>query len=154
MTKANFKLVMTGAVGALLALLFNLFFRITFIQGYSMEDTFENKQVCVSTPVYSELSVGDVVVAQSEVLGQVIIKRIIACPGDIIEIRDNVVYVNGEVLPEPYLKESMVTANIYIKLANDEYFLCGDNRNNSLDSRTEFVGPIKEEEILYRVLTK
>lgn len=154
MTKANFKLVMTGAVGALLALLFNLFFRITFIQGYSMEDTFENKQVCVSTPVYSELSVGDVVVAQSEILGQVIIKRIIACPGDIIEIRDNVVYVNGEVLPEPYLKESMVTANIYIKLANDEYFLCGDNRNNSLDSRTEFVGPIKEEEILYRVLTK
>lgn len=154
MTKANFKLVMTGAVGALLALLFNLFFRITFIQGYSMEDTFENKQVCVSTPVYSELSIGDVVVAQSEVLGQVIIKRIIACPGDIIEIRDNVVYVNGEVLPEPYLKESMVTANIYIKLANDEYFLCGDNRNNSLDSRTEFVGPIKEEEILYRVLTK
>lgn len=154
MTKANFKLVMTGAVGALLALLFNLFFRITFIQGYSMEDTFENKQVCVSTPVYSELSVGDVVVAQSEVLGQVIIKRIIACPGDIIEIRDNVVYVNGDVLPEPYLKESMVTANIYIKLANDEYFLCGDNRNNSLDSRTEFVGPIKEEEILYRVLTK
>lgn len=154
MTKANFKLVMTGTVGALFALLFNLFFRITFIQGYSMEDTFENKQACVSTPVYSELSIGDVVVAQSEVLGQVIIKRIIACPGDIIEIRDNVVYVNGEVLPEPYLKESMVTANIYIKLANDEYFLCGDNRNNSLDSRTEFVGPIKEDEILYRVLTK
>ncbi len=130
-----------------------LLFRITFIQGYSMEDTFMNRQVCVSTPAYSELRSGDVVVAQSEVLGQVIVKRIIACPGDVLEIRDNRVYVNGKLLDEPYLKEAMVTADICITLAEDEYFLCGDNRNNSLDSRTEFVGPIKEKEILYKVLT-
>lgn len=150
MRKANIRLVVAMAFAVLLCLLF----RITFIQGYSMENTFENRQVCISTPVYSELKCGDIVVAQSEVLGQVIVKRIIACPGDIIEIKDNVVYVNGEILSEPYLKEPMVTADICITLAGNEFFLCGDNRNNSLDSRTEFVGPIKSEDILYKVITK
>ena len=136
----------------LIVALFCLLFRITFIQGYSMEYTLGNGQICISTPIYSTLNTGDIVVAYSEKLHQVIIKRVIGVPGDIVEIKDNKVYINGELLDEPYLKETMATANLVITLALDEYFLCGDNRNDSLDSRTEFVGPLKKEEILYKVL--
>lgn len=136
----------------LCVVVFCLLFRITFIQGYSMEYTLGNGQICISTPIYSTLHLGDVVVALSDKLHQVIIKRIIGVPGDVVEIRDNKVYINGELLSEPYLKEAMVTADLTIILAQDEYFLCGDNRNDSLDSRTEFVGPVNREEILYKVL--
>lgn len=79
------------------------------------------------------------------------VKRIIGLPGETIQITGNTIYINGEVLKEEYGKEPMETAGIAekpIKLGADEFFVLGDNRNESIDSRNgEDVGVVKRKNI-------
>lgn len=78
------------------------------------------------------------------------IKRIIALPGENIEIKNNEVYVNGVLLNERYLNRGSTTNDeINITLKNDEYFLMGDNRQNSSDSRA--FGPITKDLIVGQI---
>ena len=75
-------------------------------------------------------------------------------PGETVQIIDGVIYINGEVLEEYYGKEFMVDGGIAIDpilLSEDEYFVLGDNRNNSMDSRVAEVGNIKRDELIGRV---
>ncbi len=66
------------------------------------------------------------------------IKRVIGLPGEVIEIRDNVVYVDGKALDEPYLTEKAKALNgtdMRFVVPEDSLFVMGDNRGNSADSR-------------------
>lgn len=81
------------------------------------------------------------------------IKRVIGMPGDKIKIIDNVIYVDDEPLEEFYGyydvdAEARYTNMDEVSLAYDEYFVMGDNRNVSIDSRSEDVGIVKRDEIL------
>lgn len=82
------------------------------------------------------------------------IKRIIGLPGEKIRIdEEGKIYINGEVLEENYGKEVIVDAGLAaeeITLADDEYFVMGDNRNDSADSRFLSVGNIRRESIMGR----
>ena len=84
------------------------------------------------------------------------IKRIIGMPGETVQIDLNGnIYIDGELLPESYGREIMSPENIGrayepIVLGEDEYFVMGDNRNNSSDSRTEVVGNIHRDDIIGR----
>ena len=84
------------------------------------------------------------------------VKRIIALPGETIQItKDGTIYVNDEVLEEDYGKEKIKAENIGraidpITLGPDEYFVMGDNRNNSGDSRSKAVGNVKKSSIIGR----
>lgn len=81
------------------------------------------------------------------------IKRIIGMPGETIQIVDGYVYINGEPLDEHYGNEVMNKAGIAeepLTLGEDEYFVLGDNRNNSQDSRAANVGTIHREDIIGR----
>lgn len=82
------------------------------------------------------------------------IKRIIGLPGEKVRIDDEGrIYINGEVLRESYGKETIVDAGLAaeeITLGNDEYFVMGDNRNDSADSRFVSVGNIKRQNIMGR----
>ncbi len=79
------------------------------------------------------------------------VKRIIGLPGETIQITGDTIYINGEVLKEEYGKEPMETAGIAekpIKLGADEFFVLGDNRNESIDSRNgDDVGVVKRKNI-------
>ena len=81
------------------------------------------------------------------------IKRIIGLPGETIQIQDGVIYINDEVLTESYGREVMKSSGLAeepIVLGEDEYFVLGDNRNDSTDSRDPNVGVIHRDEIIGR----
>ena len=81
------------------------------------------------------------------------IKRIIGLPGETVQIQDGAIFINGEELEETYGKEVIQDSGIAedpIVLGDDEYFVMGDNRNESKDSRTPSVGNIKRSDIIGR----
>ncbi|MCM1045407.1 MAG: signal peptidase I [Candidatus Gastranaerophilales bacterium] len=84
------------------------------------------------------------------------IKRIIGLPGETVQIDEKGnIYINGEILEESYGREVISPDTIGlaaepIELGEDEYFVMGDNRNNSSDSRTEVVGNIHRDDIVGR----
>lgn len=118
------------------------------VVGDSMNPTLNNGEIviCVS-PNLKHYKRGDIVRIDSVSAGKNIIKRIIGIEGDSIEIRNNIVYVNGNALQEHYTKP-----NIYYKMQDMKItvpkgyiFVLGDNREVSYDSRS--IGCISEAEI-------
>ncbi len=94
-------------------------------------------------------------------INKCIIKRVIAVGGQTIDIRDNQVYVDGELLDEPYIAESNSTADngaftdkYPITIPEGYYFVMGDNRYNSTDSRARSVGLVKKDQIYGKAIIK
>jgi signal peptidase I len=82
---------------------------------------------------------------------------VIAVPGDTVQIIKGVVYVNGEVFTEEVTTSSIEEPGIAVEpivLGEDEYFVLGDNRNNSEDSRFANIGNVRKEHIIGKVWFK
>ncbi len=124
----------------------------TSVEGSSMESTLENgDQLIVENVSYyfHEPERFDVIVFPYS-QGVSYIKRIIGLPGETIQIKEGVIYINGEALKENYGKDTIRDAGLAkkkITLEEDEYFVLGDNRNASIDSRRLEVGPVKRSKI-------
>lgn len=128
------------AIAALCFLTVYFFVRPLTVRGESMLPTVRDGQFVAMLPIHSnpclEAQRGDVVVVYHEADNRLLIKRLIAVPGDTLQIRNNCVYVNGAVLDESYIAEPMVTQDVPLfTLGKDMYYVLGDNRNISADSR-------------------
>lgn len=126
----------------------------TNIIGNSMASALEDGQVVlIDRMTYKLMSPGrfDVVVYKSKTVeNQYVIKRVIGLPGETIKIEDSKIYINGEVLEDKYFTGNYESgyASEEIKIGNNQYFVMGDNRNLSEDSRFEYIGNINEEDIV------
>ena len=90
---------------------------------------------------------GDIIIVHySDGTNNNYVKRAIGLPGDTVEIKDSVVYINGEALSEDYVSPAPYADMEAVVVPEDEVFVMGDNRANSMDSR--MVGPIKHEQIV------
>ena len=151
-----------GTTIAYLLLVFGIaFFLVTYVgqrtmvSGDSMYDTLkDNDQLLVEKLSYrfGEPQRFDIVVfLEDPVEEKYFIKRVIGLPGETVQITDGVIYINGVELKEDYGYESIKRpgrAALPVTLGEDEYFVLGDNRNNSTDSRKESVGNIQKEQLL------
>ncbi len=135
------------------------------VDGASMEPTlYHGEYLWVSKWGYhfEEPERFDVIIFPIEYRGKDshFVKRIIGLPGETIYIDENgVIYVDGEVIADTYGKEVIAEYNRYLAkepiiLGDDEYFVLGDNRNHSSDSRMETVGNVSRERILGKVVAR
>lgn len=108
-----------------------------WITSGSMIPTLEVKDRLIVTRVhdYKSLKEGDIVLfKEEEFKDEILIKRLIGLPGDKIEIKNGVVFRNGEQLKEDYVKNKDYSNGFY-EVPEGKYFFLGDNRPNSFDSR-------------------
>ncbi len=152
-------LILIGAIYALVNLASVRF----IVEGPSMQPNFHTGQVLVVSRfnyLLGDPHRGDIVVfnppAQNDPDDPPYIKRVIGLPGDTVEIRDTKVYVNGQEMDEPYIDEPCTPErcpNKTWELGPNEYFMMGDNRNHSSDSRV-FSTPVTRDRIIGEALVR
>lgn len=144
----------TALLLALVFLLTRVWFGLAVVEGSSMNPGYQDQDLILYTKIEKGLKRGDVVLAEAPD-GRILIKRVIGLPREELSIEGEKgnVSINGEQLEEPYVKGQTIPG-LYqenpLTLEEGEYFLMGDNRENSKDSR--YYGPIEEERIQGKVL--
>lgn len=154
------------AVGIGAALILQQFFSVAVVNGSSMTDTFQDGDRLVYAK-HTEIQYGDVVVCKSDNHANILIKRVIGMEHDVIDIdfSTGTVYRNHALLNEPYLKEKPfqplseimdnVTEVTYpVTVPDGCYMVMGDNRNGSLDGRSEEIGFITEDNMYGKVFLR
>ena len=151
-------------VAAILAAVVISFVRPTIVKQTSMQDTLNpNDYIIMYRRAYSgdkEPKRGDIVIFKSELQDEngknkLLIKRVIGLPGDKININDGKVYINDKEYDESYLKDGYTTGSVNnFKVPKGEYFVMGDNRVVSIDSRYSEVGCIKKDAIKGRAVLR
>ncbi len=134
----------------------------TQVSGSSMESTLSDADHLIVDKIsyrFSEPERFDIIVFPFQYDKETYyIKRIIGMPGETVQIDiDGKIYINGELLEENYGREVIQNpgrASEPIQLGNDEYFVMGDNRNNSSDSRDPSVGNIHKKDIIGRAFIR
>ena len=129
----------------------------TRVDGRSMMNTLHDGDILIVEKLsyrFSDPKRFDIIVFPPTGKKEYYIKRIIGLPGETVQIDENGnIYINGELLEENYGAETIQNpgrAAKPITLGDDEYFVMGDNRNNSKDSRSEEVGNVKRSQIIGR----
>lgn len=129
----------------------------TYVSGSSMENTLsdgDNLIVDKITYRFSDPKRYDIIVFPYQYEENTyFIKRIIGLPGETVQIIDGIIYIDGEALQESYGREVMKNSGLAadpVTLGEDEYFVLGDNRNDSTDSRDPSVGKIPRDRIIGR----
>ena len=147
--KKDYKHILAFTITVIIfAVLSKTVFRFGGVSGDSMYPTLNDKEITLRvTSKLMKYKRGDIVVINSSTANDVLIKRVIAVPGDILKMDEDTVYLNGKKLDEPYVNREFLFGYtpMELKIPNGYVYVLGDNRAVSLDSRT--YGLIPEEEI-------
>lgn len=151
--KANFinflALVIVG-----MSIIFAVNYNTSHIKGTSMEPTYSSGDVVMTRKNTDDIKVNDIITIHGEKLSESVgmeipdmLKRVVAVPGDTVKMEDNVFYINGEPEDADYVRGEMINnADFEDVLGEDEFFVLGDNRNFSADSRV--FGPVNRDMIV------
>ncbi len=144
-----YALVIVAAVAALIA---TLILPVLQISGTSMEPTLVNGEIVVLVKTKT-MDRGDL--CGFSYSNKILIKRVVGVPGDVIVIdEEGTVYVNGAAIDEPYVTEKALgecDIEFPFTVPEEEYFLMGDQRATSIDSRSTVIGCVAREQILGKI---
>lgn len=141
----------------------NLVMEQAQVGGQSMEPTLSDGDILlVEKRTYEKKNPEryDIIVLNTEgnsMWGQQYVKRIIGLPGETVQIEEGKILINGKKLKEPFDFEEIEDGGLAreeIQLGEDEYFVLGDNRNNSKDSRHLEIGTVNQKQIQGRVFMR
>ena len=145
-------LIVVAAIAALIA---TLVLPVLQIAGTSMEPNLKDGDIVLLVKT-DDLQTGDLCAFYYS--NKILIKRVIATPGDYIWIEsDGTVYLNGEVLDEPYVSEKALgecDVEFPYQVPENSYFVMGDKRETSIDSRSTVIGCVAEDQIVGKIFCK
>ena len=145
------QIILELLIAAVLALVLRRWvFLLVFVKGHSMKDSLLSGDLLFATRRRRRNAVKrfDVVLCRYPNRRELFVKRVIALPGEVFSMSDDTVYINGKAIEEPFSKRHCLREVKEIQLADHEYFVMGDNRPISRDSRNRAVGPIADENIV------
>lgn len=147
-----YTLIIVASVAALIA---TLIMPVLQISGTSMEPTLKEGEIVLALKT-KNIKAGDVIAFYHG--NKILVKRVIATSGQWVKITDEGdVYVDGKLVNEPYVKEKnlgQADVKFPTQVSEGSYFVLGDDRETSIDSRTEVIGSINQEDIIGKVLIK
>ena len=147
-----YALILVAAVAVLIA---SLILPVLQISGTSMEPTLNNGEIVVLLKT-NKLQRGDL--CGFSYSNKILIKRVIGLPGDVIVIdSEGTVFLNGEPLAEPYISEKGLgecDLEFPYEVPEETYFLMGDHRSTSIDSRSSVIGSVKRDQIVGKIFFK
>jgi signal peptidase I len=147
------EILVTVIVSLLVFLSLQVTIKSSVVFGSSMEPNFETGQRLIANKItykIDEIKRGDVVILRPPTDNHIeYIKRIVGLPGETVEVRNGLVYIDGSPLSEPYVLENPSYNMKRLTIPTDYYFVLGDNRNHSDDSH--IWGPLPRENIIGKV---
>lgn len=148
------KILTIISISVILPLILFKIYGIADITGKSMENTLKDNEKVI----YKKGGAGKgeiVIIKRVDLSVKYLVKRVIAVEGDTLEIKGNELYLNNEIVNEPYIKEKMESTDYNkITIPTGKVFVMGDNRNKSVDSRSSTIGLIDVNDIEGKVIFK
>lgn len=151
--------LITAAVVFVIMSLVNIFiFSISTVNGQSMQPTlWQGEKLIVNkiSLMFVSPKHGDIVVLNDPSTGpdkkEYLVKRVIGIPGDIVEVKEHKLYVNGKVVDEPYIDTEIQDPDFAaLTVEPGRYFVMGDNRHESASKDSRYFGSVSEEDIVGR----
>lgn len=147
-----YTLVIAAALAVLVA---TLWMPVLRIYGSSMTPTLMNNEIVLSVKG-GEFKRGDICAMYYN--NKVLVKRIVGCPGEWVNIdKDGNVFINGTLLNEPYVQEKALgdcDIELPFQVPEDHYFVMGDDRPISVDSRHESIGAVAVDQIIGKIMCR
>lgn len=133
--------------------LFPLFYSVSEVNGLSMYPTYQDSDMLLVKDSNDHVSRGDIVIVKKSGIDKAIVKRVVATGGDVVSFKDSDMFINGVKQFEGYVNTDEVIdyTDIKYEVPSDSYFVLGDNRSHSTDSR--YFGSVSRAEIAGVVVT-